>query len=50
MAARAAKGRRADGMPAGKAEWIKPGLVARVRFLEGEEKLWHVTVKDVREE
>jgi hypothetical protein len=39
-----------NGMPAGKAEWIKPGLVARVRFLKGEEKLWHATVKDVREE
>ena len=38
------------GMPAGKAEWVKPGLVARVRFLKGEEKLRHATVKDVREE
>lgn len=38
------------GLPAGKAEWIKPGLVARVRFLKGEEKLRHATVKDLRED
>jgi hypothetical protein len=37
------------GMPAGKAEWVQPGLVARVRFLKGEEKLRHATVRDVRE-
>jgi len=38
------------GLTVGKAEWVKPGLVARVRFLKGEEKLRHATVKEVREE
>jgi hypothetical protein len=31
-----------------KAQWLKPGLIARVRFLRGEEKLRHATVTDVR--
>jgi bifunctional non-homologous end joining protein LigD len=30
------------------AQWLKPGLVARVRFLRGEEKLRHATVMAVR--
>jgi ATP-dependent DNA ligase len=30
------------------AQWLKPGLIARVRFLRWEEKLRHATVKDVR--
>jgi ATP-dependent DNA ligase len=30
------------------AQWLKPGLIARVRFLRGEEKLRHATVTDVR--
>src|SRR5215208_7340818 len=29
-----------------KAQWLKPGLIARVRFLQGEEKLRHATVMD----
>ncbi|MEQ1950987.1 ATP-dependent DNA ligase [Mesorhizobium sp. CN2-181] len=37
------------GMAAEKAEWIKPGLVARVKFLKGEDKLRHATVKSFRE-
>jgi hypothetical protein len=32
-----------------KAEWVKPGLVARVRFLCGEEMLRHAKVEEVRE-
>jgi ATP-dependent DNA ligase len=31
-----------------KAQWLKPGLIARVRYLRGEEKLRHATVTDVR--
>jgi ATP-dependent DNA ligase len=30
------------------AQWLKPGLIAQVRFLRGEEKLRHATVTDVR--
>jgi ATP-dependent DNA ligase len=30
------------------AQWLKPGLIARVRFLRGEEKLRHATVMAVR--
>jgi ATP-dependent DNA ligase len=37
------------GLATEKAEWIKPGLVARVKFLKGEEKLRHATVKSFRE-
>jgi ATP-dependent DNA ligase len=37
------------GLAAEKAEWIKPGLVARVKFLRGEEKLRHASVKSFRE-
>ncbi|MER9655827.1 hypothetical protein NKJ26_20360 [Mesorhizobium sp. M0152] len=29
------------GLKSDKAEWLKPGLVGRVRFLKGEEKLRH---------
>jgi bifunctional non-homologous end joining protein LigD len=29
------------------AQWLKPGLIARVRFLRGEEKLRHATVTEV---
>ncbi len=40
--------------PASKAhidtQWLKPGLVARVRFLKGEETLRHATLKDWRED
>ena len=32
-----------------KAEWLKPGITARVRYLRGEPKLRHATVEDVRE-
>ncbi|OHV78432.1 hypothetical protein ORS3428_28435 [Mesorhizobium sp. ORS 3428] len=30
--------------------WRKPGLVGRVKFLKGEEKLHHPALKDFREE
>nr|WP_274608549.1 hypothetical protein [Mesorhizobium sp. 131-2-1] len=33
-----------------KAEWLKPGITARVRYLRGEPKLRHATVEDVRAE
>ncbi|MDX8483172.1 hypothetical protein RFN28_32675 [Mesorhizobium sp. VK24D] len=38
------------GLAKEKAEWLKPGLVGRVKFLKGEEKLRHATLKDFREE
>ncbi|CDX60016.1 ATP dependent DNA ligase [Mesorhizobium plurifarium] len=38
------------GLVKEKAEWLKPGLVARVKFLKGEEKLRHAALKDFREE
>lgn len=34
------------GLAKEKAEWLKPGLVGLVRFLKGEEKLRHATLKD----
>jgi DNA ligase D-like protein (predicted ligase) len=42
--------RAPKGLSSEKAEWVKPGLVGRVRFLKGEEKLRHATLKDVMEE
>ncbi|RUY31591.1 ATP-dependent DNA ligase, partial [Mesorhizobium sp. M7A.F.Ca.CA.001.13.2.1] len=32
-----------------KAEWLKPGLVGRVRFLKGEERLRHAKLLDFRD-
>lgn len=37
------------GLAVDKAEWVAPGLVARVKFLRGEEKLRHASVKSFRE-
>ncbi|ESY62197.1 MULTISPECIES: ATP-dependent DNA ligase [Mesorhizobium] len=37
------------GLKSDKAEWLKPGLVGRVRFLKGEEKLRHAKLLDYRE-
>ncbi|WP_245486696.1 hypothetical protein [Mesorhizobium sp. M7A.F.Ca.MR.176.00.0.0] len=34
------------GLKKDKAEWIKPGLVGRVKFLRGEEKLRHAKLLD----
>ena len=34
---------------ANRAQWLKPGLVGRVRFLKGEERLRHATLTDWRE-
>ncbi|TIW19133.1 MAG: ATP-dependent DNA ligase, partial [Mesorhizobium sp.] len=33
-----------------KAEWLKPGLVGRVKFLKGEEALRHASLKDFWED
>jgi hypothetical protein len=30
-------------------EWLKPGLIGRVRHLKGEEKLRHATLQEVAE-
>ncbi|TPM90664.1 ATP-dependent DNA ligase [Mesorhizobium sp. B2-1-3A] len=38
------------GLAKEKAEWLTPGLVGRVKFLKGEEKLRHASLKDFREE
>lgn len=38
------------GLAREKAEWLKPGLVGRVKFLRGEEKLRHASLKDFRED
>ncbi|RUZ80242.1 ATP-dependent DNA ligase [Mesorhizobium sp. M7A.F.Ca.CA.001.14.1.1] len=37
------------GLKKEKAEWLKPGLVGRVRFLKGEEKLRHAKLLDYRD-
>ncbi|RWM84300.1 MAG: DNA ligase [Mesorhizobium sp.] len=38
------------GLEKQKAEWIKPGLVGRVKTLKGEPKLRHASLKDFREQ
>ncbi|RUY28892.1 MULTISPECIES: RNA ligase family protein [unclassified Mesorhizobium] len=38
------------GLKKDKAEWLKPGLVGRVKFLKGEEELRHAKLLDYREE
>jgi hypothetical protein len=38
------------GLAKEKAEWLKPGLVGRVKFLKGEEKLRHASLQDFRRE
>lgn len=38
------------GLKKDKAEWLKPGLVGRVKFLKGEEQLRHAKLLDYREE
>jgi len=38
------------GLAKEKAEWLKPGLVGRVKFLKGEEKLRHASLKDFWEQ
>lgn len=38
------------GLAKEKAEWLKPGLVGLVKFLKGEEKLRHASLKDFRQE
>ncbi|MDX8495147.1 ATP-dependent DNA ligase [Mesorhizobium sp. VK22B] len=39
-----------EGLAKEKAEWLKPGLVGRVKFLKGEEKLRHASLRDFWEE
>ncbi|MBS3650040.1 hypothetical protein KEU06_15620 [Pseudaminobacter sp. 19-2017] len=41
--------RAPKGLSKQNAEWVEPGLVGRVQFLKGEEKLRHATLKDVGE-
>ncbi|TPI64261.1 ATP-dependent DNA ligase [Mesorhizobium sp. B3-1-3] len=38
------------GLAKEKAEWLKPGLFGRVKFLKGEEMLRHASLRDFREE
>ncbi|AZO75008.1 MAG: ATP-dependent DNA ligase [Mesorhizobium sp.] len=38
------------GLAKEKAQWLTPGLVGRVKFLKGEEKLRHASLKDFRED
>ncbi|WP_353683132.1 hypothetical protein [Mesorhizobium sp.] len=38
------------GLEKQKAEWVKPGLVGRVKFLKGEQILRHASLKDFRED
>ncbi|TPI58678.1 ATP-dependent DNA ligase [Mesorhizobium sp. B3-1-7] len=38
------------GLAKEKAEWLKAGLVGRVKFLKGEQMLRHASLKDFREE
>ncbi|RWD69697.1 ATP-dependent DNA ligase [Mesorhizobium sp.] len=38
------------GLAKQKAEWLKPGLVGRVKFLKGEDALRHASLKDFRED
>ncbi|MDX8506145.1 ATP-dependent DNA ligase [Mesorhizobium captivum] len=38
------------GLAKEKAEWLKPGLVGQVKFLKGEDKLRHASLKNFREE
>ncbi|TIT80722.1 MAG: ATP-dependent DNA ligase [Mesorhizobium sp.] len=38
------------GLAKEKAEWLTPGLVGRVKFLKGEEKLRHASLKDFWEQ
>lgn len=37
------------GLKKEKAEWLKPGLVGRIRFLKGEERLRHAKLLDFRD-
>jgi hypothetical protein len=31
-------------------EWLKPGLIGRVRHLKGEQQLRHATLREIRED
>ncbi len=44
------RGKPPKGAKASDAQWIKPGLVGRVRFLKGEKALRHATLRDWRVE
>ena len=45
-----AGGTAPKGLKVGKAEWVRPGLKGRVKFLRGEEKLRHASLLDWSEE
>lgn len=38
------------GLAKEKAEWLRPGLVGRVKFLKGEDMLRHASLRDFRQE
>jgi bifunctional non-homologous end joining protein LigD len=44
----AAGSQRGEKRPA--TQWVKPGLIGRVKHLCGEEKLRHASLQDFREE
>ena len=37
------------GMDMEKAEWVRPGLIGRVRHLKGEQKLRHATLTEIKD-
>ncbi|WP_258591352.1 hypothetical protein [Mesorhizobium sp. AR07] len=39
-----------EGMKRPAAQWVKPGLIGRVKHLRGEENLRHASLQDFREE
>ena len=46
MGARQRQGEAAEGGPGqARREWLKPGLVGRVRHLKGEQQLRHATLR-----
>jgi bifunctional non-homologous end joining protein LigD len=40
----------AQGHEAASDEWVKPGLIGRVKHLRGEEDLRHASLQDFRDE
>ena len=43
------RGHRQNAKPKLHAEWLRPGLVGRERYLRGEEDLRHATLMDFRD-
>ena len=51
MAARPGAGRTgAEGHERPATQWVKPGIIGRVKHLRGEEDLRHASLQDFREE